>query len=630
MERNSQKSGLTSLILLVATGIATLAVSLYSGLLSGYITTAFLVLGVLVAAVGWFQSRMEERERIERLEFDEVTKGGAAGSSLFNAQEAEAFPARRAREQFEKFFVPGFTILLMLLEAVACWCLWRFLDRQPAGALVQQPLVAMAILSIAGLVCFLIGKFSAGVARLEKLRLLNPAASHLLLGAYLLALVVAAVALFQAGFPAGDRILARGLLVFLALLAIENALTLLLEIYRPRLKGRATRLLYESRIVGLVSHPEDIFKTAAHALDYQFGFKVSETWFYQFLQRSFGWLLLAQLVILMASTCLVFIETGEGALFERWGRPVNGGQVFGPGIHGKLPWPITRVFRYRTDQIQSLNIGAGEEAHEDEDAHGSVVLWTVSHIKDEFNLIVASRESPDLTATNSATGRRAPPVSLLSAAIPVYYQISDLKAWVYNNADSARLLKAIATREAVRYLAGADVNELISTARFAAGEELRKRIQARAEERQLGVEIKFVGFADVHPPVAVGAAYERVVSASQKREAEILKARAYAIRTNGLATVQALKLKSQAEAQSVGKILGAAATTALFTNQVAAFRSSPDVYAQRARLQILAQAGAASRKYVLVTTNTQDVIMLNMEEKISNPILRAPLPAPVK
>jgi regulator of protease activity HflC (stomatin/prohibitin superfamily) len=257
------------------------------------------------------------------------------------------------------------------------------------------------------------------------------------------------------------------------------------------------------------------------------------------------------------------------------------------------------------------------------------VLWTVSHVKDEFNLLVASRESSD-TVTNSASGKKAPPVNLLSAAIPVQYQVTNLTAWVYNNSDSARLLRDLATREVVRHLVSADLNELMSTGRFAAGEELRRLIQSRADELQLGVRILFVGMADIHPPVAVGAAYERVVGAAQKREAEVLKARAYAVQTNALAGVEAFKIRQQAEARSIGKVLSAQATTSLFTNQIAAYHSSRDVYTQRAYLQTLARYGGDARKYVLATTNSQDVLMLNMEEKISDALLRAPLPSATK
>ena len=69
-------------------------------------------------------------------------------------------------------------------------------------------------------------------------------------------------------------------------MAVEMFVTLLLEIYRPRVKGKVARPLYDSRLVGLLAQPEGLFTTAAQALDYQFGFKVSETWFFQLLQKN--------------------------------------------------------------------------------------------------------------------------------------------------------------------------------------------------------------------------------------------------------------------------------------------------------------------------------------------------------
>ena len=57
-----------------------------------------------------------EREKNERLEYDELTKSPSA-SALFNKDEVSGLPARRSREQFEKFVIPGFTIALLLGEA---------------------------------------------------------------------------------------------------------------------------------------------------------------------------------------------------------------------------------------------------------------------------------------------------------------------------------------------------------------------------------------------------------------------------------------------------------------------------------------------------------------------------------
>lgn len=626
MERNIQKNGLMNLFLLAVVGLATFAVARFAHSLSGQVAVVFLGLGTLVAAVSWFQTRLEERERLEKLEFDEVARGGSS-STLFNAGEADAFPAQRAREQFEKYFVPGFTILLLLLQALGTWWLWRRLSASTTGPTLVQPLMAMAILGLFSLVLFVLGQFSAGLARLEKQRLLQPGASFVLLGAYLLALVVAAIAGVQAGFPSLDRFLALAFCILLGLLALENLLTLLLEIYRPRLKGKAVRLLYDSRFVGLISHPEGIFATVANTLDYQFGFKVSDTWFYQFLRRSIAWLALFYFVILTASTCLIYIQPGEEALLERFGNPASGRDLMGPGFHAKLPWPIEKAYRYRTQDIQSFDIGFEHEEKAGEDHEEAAVLWTVSHYKEEFHLLVASREQAGVN-TNAAGARRAPPVNLLSVGIPVQFQIHDLRAWAYNYTDAGSLLKEIATREVVRYLVGVDVNEIMSTARFTAGEELQRRIQARADELKLGVRILFVGLQDVHPPVAVGAAYEKFVGAKQKREADILKARAQGIRTNATATAEGVRRRLQASAESARRISAAQASETLFTNQMAAYKASPEVYSQRAYLQTLARHGSGARKFVLAVTNSQEVLLLNLEDKIRDDILNVPLPAP--
>ena len=630
MERNTQTNGLLNLLALAAATIGTFAVARFSGTQSGQVAAGLLGLGLLIAAVSWFQMRLGERERIEKLEFDEVTRGPGS-SALFNAQEAEAFPIRRSREQFERFFIPGFTILLLLLQVGGAWFFWRWLDRTSAVATLRQPLVAMSIFGLMALIAFLLGQYSARLARLEGHRLLSPGASQLLLGSYVLAFVVGAIAATQFEFPRVDHYLARALALLLALLAVENLFTLLLEIYRPRVKGRVNRLIYESRLVGLFSHPEGIFSTAAHALDYQFGFKVSDTWFFQFLQRSFAWLVLAQLALLLASTALVYIQPGEQGLLERFGRPLAGREVLETGFHLKLPWPFERLHRFRTQEIQVFDIGFEHDegqGHDEEHAE-SAVLWTVSHYKEEFHLLVASRESADTATVTNAAGKKAPPVNLLSVGMPVQYQISDIRAWAYNYSNAGELLKQLATRETVRYLVGVDVNEIMSTARFAAGEELKRRIQERADALKLGVKILFVGLQDVHPPIQVGEAYEKVVGAKQKREADILRARAYAYYTNSAATAEALRRRLAADGARLRMVQGAKASESLFTNQMAAYKASPTVYSQRAYLQTLAQKSSGARKFILTATNQAEVLMLNLEDKLrEDPFLNLALPQP--
>jgi len=612
MERNVQRNGLVNLLAAAILFIAALAVTSYVNSLAGRPAAVFLGLAALVAFISWFQMRLAENERLEKLELEELVRA-KGGSSLFETREAEVFPARRAREQFEKFLVPGFCVLLCLLEAGGTWLLWRWTGKTAGGLVPERALPALAGFAFVALVLFTLGRFSVTIARLENERLLRPSGSFLLASAYVCFLAGLGIAGYEAGFLRADFFLARALCVLLGLMALELLVTLLLEIYRPRLKGRVSRPLYDSRLVGLLGQPEGLFTTAAQALDYQFGFKVSETWFFKLLKQSLPGLILAQLAVLLLSTCVVFINAGEQGVLERCGRLVEGGVLL-PGAHFKLPWPVERIYRYRTDQIQSFAIGFTPDAN---GVPETVLLWTRPHNQEE-NFLVANRETGTVDTNDTL---KAPPVSLITVSIPVQYQIASVLDWAYNNNDPTNLLADLATRETVRYLASADMNDIMSQTRQEAADILRNRIQAAADQQRLGVHIIFVGLQDIHPPTKVAADYEKVVGAAETRLATILKAEGEAIRATNLASAQAFTTTNVAEAARQKFEVEAYAQAALFTNQIPADKAAPAVYRQRAYLQTFASATANARKYVLLVTNTQDVIIFNLEDNIRGDLL---------
>jgi regulator of protease activity HflC (stomatin/prohibitin superfamily) len=688
VERSIQKNGLVNLLVLLAAGVAAFTAARYANSWAGQVAAVFAGLGVLVAFVSWFQMRLEESERLEKLELEEMARSKAS-ATLFEAKAAEIFPAQQSREQFDRYFVPIFTAALLLAQGTGAFLLWRWLSKAtPTGVAPERWIVAASGLALTALILFLLGRFSVTIARLENHRLLRPSASYLLLSAYLCAIAAAAIAAVKTEFPYLDAYAARALCLVLGLMAVETLVTLILEIYRPRVKGKVHRPLYESRLVGLLGQPEGLITTAAQALDYQFGFKVSETWFYRFFEKALGWLILLQLGVLMLSTCVVFIEPGEQALLERFGRPIQrkaegssyftpsppstpltrgalregggreggegqihpalsaldenvgvpesekvlgslAGGTLGPGAHLKLPWPIDKVYRHRAEQVQTVHVGFSPE---EEDGHGhrsgqseTAELWTAAHGKED-NFLVANRERFGI----SHTERKAPPVSLLSVNVPVQFQVRDLHAWVYHHKDAAKLLQQISTREVVRYLVSADLNEIMSAGRLEAAAALREGIQAAADAHQLGAHILFVGLQGIHPPVKVAPEYEKVVGAIHQKQAKVLGAEADAIRTNALAGAQAFAITNNAEAQRVGLQIGAWSRAAAFTNQIPAFNAAPSVYPQRAYYQMLPRATASARKYVLLATNVDEVISFNLEDKFGQDLFQLTVPPPKK
>lgn len=624
MERSTQKNGLVNLLLLLAVGAAAFAVARHANSAAGQISAVFLGLGALVALVGWFQMRLEDRERLEKFELDELAR--SKGSATLFTGGDETFPAQQSRLQFEKFFVPGFTILLLLAQAGAAWWLWRTLPKL-AELPLQNQLIAMGLNGLFFLALFLLGKYSASIAQSENLRLLRPGAGWLLLGAYLCFLVTAGVAADEAGFPRADFHIARGLVALLGILAVETLLGLIFEIYRPRVKGKVVRPLYESRLVGLLSHPEGLFTTAARTLDYQFGFKVSETWIYRMLAEKLPGFVLALLAALAISSCFVFLEPGEQAVLERFGQPVSGRTALGPGPHVKLPWPVDKIYRFETGKIQSFNVGFVPDPVRERE---KTVLWTVTHAKEEYNLLVASRDQQILSATNSPDAQQAVPVNLLVVGIPVQYRITNVLDWAYGHASAAALLQQLATREVVRHLAGVDFLDIMSVDRAQAAADLQRRIQARAAELKLGVDILFVGLQGIHPPTSVAQEFEAVNGAEQEVQSKILRAQGETNKTVQLAAAESLEKIRAAEGAALRRTTGATAQAARFANQIAAYEAAPAVYPQRLYLQTVARATAGTRKYIVGPTNTHDVIQLNLEDKLRPDLLDINVEPPKK
>lgn len=602
--------------LVLGAGLA-LGLSLSARSASGLVAGCFAGFGALVVLLSWVQGWLRAAEAREQLELEEL-KRGRPDNALFAAG-AESLRARRSRVFFEQWLVPLISLVLALAQGGAAWGLWRYLATGQSLRVGHATLL-MALFALLALVYFLLGKYAAGLARLPAHRLVRPAAGQLLLAASLGAVVVVVSLIGWLGHPQVDLWIARGLVLMLGAVALETGVALLLELYRPRTRDREAHPVYESRLAGLLSQPGGLISTAAGALDYQFGFKVSETWFYRWLERSFAWLLLLQVGLLWLTSTVVVVAPHEQAVVERFGRLLETRGVLGPGLHFKLPWPAEQGRLFSVGEVRGFNVGFVPDPKLEADR---TLLWTRPHYREEVNLLVASREQVEDADNPDA----AVPVNLLTASIPVQFIVTDVLDWAYRHAEPAVLLERLATREVAHYLVSVDMLEIMATGRREAADELRQRIQDRADRERLGVAILLVGLQDIHPPMQVAAAYEAVIGATQERERRILEARAYAAERVPLAAAASVRLVSEARAARYAKVSLAAGQAGQFTNQLAAFLSSPAVYQRRAYLDAIVAGTRGARKYLLTSSNVQPDYWLNLEDKLRPDLLDVNVPA---
>jgi membrane protease subunit HflK len=620
-ERNIQKIGLVNLVIMLIVSVVGAFVAQMTGSITSLATAMFYALGTLICGVTVFQMRLEAREAAERLEFEEL-KSRPDSSNLFQSDGEDSLDAKKAREQYERFFVPTFTTFLVILMGAGAWFLNSFIAKfEPHGQ--GAAYVALGFYALLFLTLFLLGKYSTTLALLEGQRLLRPGGSYMMMGA-LLSLASAAIeATTMLKFDKVDLVVGRILFGILVFAAIELAIGLIFEIYRPRVKGQRARLLYESRLVGLLGQPGGIISTVSQALDYQFGFKVSETWFYRFLERAFIWIVLLQLGALFVSSMFVIVRPHEQALLERAGKPV-GDAVLEPGFHFKLPWPIDKIYRYNPKELQKISVGF---IPEDEEHASRLLLWTQKHYEEEFHMLVANAELTESQDSESGEQTKRVPVNLLTVSIPVHFVINNLRDWAYNHADGAKLLEEIAYRETVRRFVNIDVDEVMSSGRSRTAEELKQRIQKEADNAKLGVKVVFVGLQDVHPPIGggedggVASSYEAINSALQAKETRILQAMAHRHREVPRAHANANRTIEEARAYKFRVMAESASLASRFTNQIAAYTASPNVFKERTHLKTLAEAMKVTRKYIITAGNTDDTIVMNLEEKIDQGLL---------
>ena len=620
----------------------------------------------LVLCVQFHQRALAEQEKLDmsQLGKDEMS------SAIFQAsgERAGLFAAAQRRLQIlEKWFIPIFSVVIAVYQfGLGLYLLITILGGVKGEP--KEPLLCAIGMTAIAFVSFLMSRYATGMSAQPQWKPLRAGGSFLLGIAVLCFALAIGLALAQFKFFIVINVIDRIVPILLVVLGVEIAWNLIFDMFRPRLKGRYSRSAFDSRLLGIINEPGGIFRSAAGAIDYQFGFKVSQTWFYKLLEKAIAPLVLFAAVTLYLLSCIVVVAPNEEAIIERFGNPVNDAnevRLAGPGLAFKWPWPIDIAYKYPTKKVMELNIGFVPRAKKDTDKVGyGPLLWGKEHYEEEYQLLVASKQ------TSESSDDSAVPVSLVMAAVPVQYRVKDLYYFIYNHNDPEKRLEAICYRELTKFAASAMIevddeadleHSLLGAGRSEAKKTLTHEIQKAADEADLGVEIVFLGLQGIHPPPEVAADYQAVVGAVQKKQALIFEALAQ--RNKNLSALvgsveaadklyelaaryeQAEDVNNPEDIEKLGNELDTAleeakgdiyrtlkesqsyafeketlakATGDRFADQLTAYRAAKEIYKRMLRLTVLEEALKNIRKYVVVADpNDKQIFIIDVQEKLT-------------
>ena len=671
-------------IVQIVLAVAVLLLGLWAE--SRAITTAgwHMLGGLPIWIVLWLLYNQHRLERIESLEAEQLSEKDRQAAAIFADHADELALAKRRLDRLYKW---GLNVVSIVVSVylIAIGLLKLRVEQGLAKIPVDHPyydqatrtmaedtntMTLIVVALAAGFVAFVLARYLSGMTKVRGWQLLRGGASYLM-GNFLVALLTAvSVVAISMGSDALFELLAVIVPAIMVLLGVEILFTFLLGAYRPRRPGEIPRPAFDSRVLGLMTSPESLGKIISETINYQFGFEITRSWFYDLLGKAITPLVIFAIVLLLVFSSVVIVEPYQQAVITTNGDIT---QIARPGLRFKLPWPVGGVEHYDIGRINQFTVGSGEVL-EDLD---TAILWTVEHTKGKEEFLITAptplmqREDED---TDNATGGGAPGVSLLGGEVIVQYRIrpdEGLRQYVTSAQDPEKMIRLLADRRVGEYFVSRDVDTLLSRGRLDAGTVVRSQIQADADSMQLGLEVLFVCLSGVHPPkdqdvavsfqqqIEAGLEKEIWIERAKKLEIEQLASAAgsseYALRidqairqfeqlkqerddiSDDPAALDAKRKQILSKKVEIGSLLadagGEAATKIYearayrwrrgiterakadrFAAELAAYEKAPRYYKAKRRLEAITKGLSASRKIIIGADVQMPIIEIDLED----------------
>ncbi|KAB0497868.1 protease modulator HflK [Pseudomonas vancouverensis] len=379
-----------------------------------------------------------------------------------------------------------------------------------------------------------------------------------------------------------------------ALVALELLLRAVLSLFSPRRERLEPDLLARSFVADMLRWPPQPLVALQHELHNRFGIDLRQIWAFTYMRRAFLPVVAVVSIIGWSLTGIHEIPLQGRGIYERFGKPV---EVFGPGLHAGLPWPLGRVLNVENGVVHELATSVGEAgtATEVAPAEGPAPaianrLWDASHVNDKSQVIASSRGDKQS-------------FQIVNMDVRFVYRIglSDQAALAvtYNSADVPTLIRSTASRILVHDFASRTLDGLLGEDREGLAEEIGRAVQGDLQKLDSGVEILATVVEAIHPPAGAANAYHGVQAAQIGAQALIARERGAAAEATNQAQLQASIARDQATASAREINAGAQAADLKFNAEQKAFASAGQSFVLEQYLGQLSQGLANAKLLVL-------------------------------
>jgi Cu+-exporting ATPase len=256
------------------------------------------------------------------------------------------------------------------------------------------------------------------------------------------------------------------------------------------------------------------------------------------------------LLLIYSASGLTVVNADEMAVVRRFGKPRL--EPLGPGLHWCWPWPVESVTRVQPDRVRIVEIGfrtspAAVSGTSSEKGLGGG--WSSPHRGDGITRI------PDEAVMITGDG------NLVELQATVRYTIDRdrLYAFLFDVRDADETIRGAAESVLREAVAGQPFLDLLTINRDRFQQDVLQRLEKRWQTTEygahgLGIRLDGLSLHDLHPPQEVVDSYHDVAKAMERRDLQVNKAQADAIKTLRTAEAEELRLVRETQAVADDKV----------------------------------------------------------------------------
>lgn len=543
--------------------------------------------------------KKSNEEKNELIRVENLRKERGAKSALFQNNELSSGSFLQNLIRFEKYFLPVICFIFAIVIMTLGYSYYQeftspFSEMQPR---LENIFKASAFIACISFLLLVSGLYLRALAKGEYSYMRGPATIMLTCSALCLAEAASLIAFTTGGVKDLLFLFLIGAILTFSV-GFELLLNTFLYLFKPVHKEEIHLPPYDSRVFLLLTSTGSAWKSLNGMIDYQFGFRISESWFYKTILKLVLPFILLQILVGMLCTSFVMIPSGQLGVIERFGQPMNNGVGLEPGLHFKLPWPIDEVIKVDVSRVFTIEAGHKNDDHNSIDP---AKKNTLDHYR-ETDLFVVKKKSGNENEDH---------LELVSISAVFQYQANSKKLieYLYRVESIENMIQMMVHSELSSFLAEKTITSDMGNQISVWNEEFKSRFFKRVEMELPGISPIYLSLNNIHVPVELSESVNEIFIASEKKKISVYQAQADAIKLETQALQEVLEIQNDQKQAIFKTAMEAIEETKRINNLKEIDKSFGRTLRQREWLEILEKAlGLADIDFV------PNKIKINLED----------------